>query len=677
MTPPARPRREELAREWMRAVYPTAYVPLSPAEIERFLRGLVDVIADAVQADPFTVEPVAVVGERLVKAHFNGPDTLQRTVEVLGRTLLFTPELEDVPQLPEKVVAILGSLSTSFAIAMRLDAFDQQEEIKRALMAAKTRAERVAKVSESRFREVFTTAAFGIAITDLRGVCVQANQALAEMLGTPHAELPGRKLIEVFHPDDREALAGKYRAVGAGRVDRFREQRRLVGGDGDPVWVHLAVSLLRDADGAPAYHVTMAEDVTELHLLQKNLDYQLLHDSLTGLSNRQHFATRLEAMHKSAPDGITLYHLDLDAFSVVNNGLDHQAGDDLLREVARRLKNTFSGEQAVVARIGGDEFAVVVANRPETPKVPQVVERITAALEAPMPSGAALSAGIGVVDRPAASWPVDELLRAANATLRRAKAKGKGQWQTYDRPEDTRSRTWLGRAARMPGALRDSELEVEFRPVVDLASRTAVGQVARLRWDDLEHRECVEMAEANGLSLKLGQWALREAAEAASVWSAGALHVELSPMQSRDEDLVATVKRVLDETGLPGASLRLYLDTRAMLDEPGDNAEVLREMGIALALSGFNGGQAELSLLGELPVDALVLAPSVVRRLAVEEESLPHQAIGLMISTIRASGYAVYVPDVPTPELAEWWGKREADAAFGPFTGEPLPGYEL
>ncbi|CAL9597455.1 hypothetical protein SUDANB95_05321 [Actinosynnema sp. ALI-1.44] len=677
MTPPARPRRRELAREWLRAVYPTAYVPLSPAEIEEFLLGLVDVIADAVQADPFTVEPVAVVGERLVKAHFNGPDTLQRTVEVLGRTLLFTPELEDVPQLPEKVVAILGSLSTSFAIAMRLDAFDQQEEIKRALMAAKTRAERVAKVSESRFREVFSTAAFGIAITDLRGVCVQANDALGEMLGVPHAELPGRSLVEVFHPDDREALASLYRAVGAGRVDRFREQRRLLGGDGDPVWVHLAVSLLRDADGAPAYHVTMAEDVTELHLLQKNLDHQLLHDWLTGLSNRQHFVTRLEAMHRSATGGITLYHLDLDAFNVVNNGMGHAKGDELLREVARRLRTVFAGEQAVVARIGGDEFAVVVANRPETPKVPQVVERITAALEAPMSCGAALSAGIGVVDRPAQGWPAEELLRAANATLRRAKAKGKGQWQTYDRPQDTTSRSWLARAARMPGALREAELEVEFRPVLDLGSRTPLGHLARFRWDDLDHRECVQMAEANGLSLKLGQWALREAAEAAALWSAGTLHFELSPMQSRDEDLVATVKRVLDETGLPGANLRLYLDTRAMLDEDGDNAEVLREMGIALALSGFNGGQAELSLLGELPVDALVLAPSVVDRLAGEEESLPHKAIGLMIETVRAAGYTVCVPDVPTPHLADWWAAKSADAAFGPFTGPPSPGYEL
>ncbi|CCH28876.1 diguanylate cyclase [Actinosynnema sp. NPDC047251] len=677
MTPPVRPRRREIAREWMRAVYPTAYVPLSPAEIELFLLDLVDVIADAVQAEPFAVDAVAEVGGRLVRGHFTGQDTLRRTVDVLGRALLFAPELRGVPRLAEKVVAVLGGISAGFAGAMRLAAFDQQEEVKRALLTAKRRAERVLAVSEARFHEVFATSAFGIVITDLTGVCVEANEALGEMVGVPHAELGGRRLLGLFHPADADALAAMYRAAGAGRVDRFREQRRLVRADGEPVWVRLAVSLLRDADGRPAFHVTMAEDVTELHLLQKNLDHQLLHDALTGLSNRQHFATRLEAMHGASPGGVTLYHLDLDAFSVVNNGVGHPLGDRVLREVGRRLEAVVAREDALVARVGGDEFALVVANRPGTPTVPAMVERITAALAEPMTGGTAVSASIGVVDRPTADWGVDELLRAANATLHRAQARGKRQWLPYDRHEDTRARAWLARAARMPGALADGELEVEYRPVVDLESDAPVGHVARLRWAELEHEACVDLAEANGLSQALGQWALGEAAEAAAGWSAGTLHVELSPMQSRDEDLVGTVKRILDRTGLPGTGLRLFLDTRSMLAQDGDNAQVLRDNGIAVGLAGFNGGQAELSLLGELAADALLLAPSAVRRLAGQRESLPHRAIGAMVRTIRESGIAVFVPDVPTPELARWWRGVGVDGAFGAFTGPAVPGWEL
>ncbi|OKI38030.1 diguanylate cyclase [Saccharothrix sp. CB00851] len=679
MSPPGRTRRQDIAREWMRAVYPTAYVPMSPVEIELFLLGLVDVIADAVQAEPFAVEPVDVVGHRLVRAHFTGPETLQRTVGVLGHALLFSPELRDVPQLAEKVVAILGSVSTGFATAMRLDAFDQQEEVKRALLTAKLRAERVLKVSEARFREVFDSSAFGIAITDLDGRCVEANEALAEMIGRERGELTGRRLVELFDPADTDALATTYRAVGSGRVARIREQRRLLREDGEPVWVYLAVSLLRDADGEPAYHVTMVEDVSELHLLQKNLDFQLLHDSLTGLSNRQRFATRLEALHGKSHAGITLYHLGLDAFSLVNNGLGHAVGDRLLIEVGHRLEVLVQDEVALVARLGGDEFGIVVDNSPSTPTVPDMVDRINEALRRPMDNGVALSATIGVVDRPPAGWGVAEILRAGDATLRRAKQFGKRQWLPYDKHADQRLRDRHARAARMPGAVADRELEVEYQPVVDLARGLVLGHVARLRWDDLGHDECVELAEEIGLSLALGQWALHEAAaDAGGAESFGHLYFELSPMQSRDEDLVRTVMRTLDETGLPASRLRIFLDTRAMLDGQGeDNAQVLRDNGIATGLTRFNGGQAELSLLDELPVDALVLDPSVVRRLAERPESFLRDAITRMVALIRSSGCSVLVPDLSTEERAAWWTRVEVDAAFGDHLAPAVPSYEL
>ncbi len=647
---------------------------MSPQEIELFLLELVDVIADAVQAEPFTAEPVAAVGHRLVGAHFTGADTLQRTVDVLGHALLFTPELRDVPRLTEKVVAILGRVSAGFATAMRLDAFDRQEEVKQALLVAKRRAERGLRASEARLRDVFDSSAFGVVISDRAGTCVEVNPALARMVDRDPAWFAGRRLRELFHPDDVEPLAAAYRAVDEGRVERFREQRRLLRADGEPVWAHLAVSALRDEHGAPAYRLTMVEDVSELHLLQKNLDFQLLHDSLTGLSNRQHFITRLEALHGSSRGGITLYHLDLDGFSVVNNGLGHDVGDRLLVEVARRLEAAVADERALVARVGGDEFAVVVVHSPTTPTVPALVERINAALERPMADGVALTCSIGVVDRPGAGWPVAELLRAANATLRRAKEGGKRQWLPYDRHEDQRSRERRARAARMPGALAGGELEVGHQPVVDPADGRVLGHVARLRWDELGHDDCLELAEAGGLSLALGQWALREAAGEVP----GVLYFELSPMQSRDEDLVRTVKRTLDETGLPASRLRIFLDTRSMFTDAGqDNAQVLRDSGIATGLSRFNGGQAELSLVGDLEVGSLLLDPSVVRRLAERPPGFLHEAITRMVRLIRQSGASVAVPDVSTPEQAAWWAGIGVDAAFGDHFGPPVPGYEL
>ncbi|MEU5695662.1 diguanylate cyclase [Actinosynnema sp. NPDC020468] len=674
MTSDASAERQAIAHTWLRAVYPTAYVPLSPAEMAVLLCGLVDEVAAAVRSG----ETVTGVGERLVRERFTGADSLRRTVEVLGCGLLDAAEFADLPDLAERVVAVLGSVSAGYANAMRLDVFEQQEEIKTALLTAKQRVERVLEVSEARFREVFDSSAFGIAITDLRGACVEANDALAQMVGGRREDLVGRRLIALFHPDDVEVLTAAYRAAGAGRLDRFREQRRLVRADGEPMWVHLAVSLLRDADGEPAYFVTMVEDVTELHLLQKNLDHQLLHDSLTGLSNRQHFVTRLEAMHAAAGGGITLYHLDLDAFAVVNNGIGHGAGDRLLQEVGRRLSAVVEAERACVARVAGDEFAIVVERSADTPRVPAMIDRINEALERPLPSGVALSAGVGVVDLPGPDWAAEELLRAANTTLRQAKARGKRQWLTYDRHEDARSRDRLDRAARMPGALAAGWIDVEYQPVVDLADEHVVGHISRLRWHDLGHEECAESAEANGLALPLGQWALREAAGIAASWSHGLLFVELSPMQSRDADLVGAVRRTLDTTGLDASALRILLDTRAMLDGSGDdNAQVLRDNGIVTGLTRFNGGQAELALLAELPVGALLVDPAVVRRLREVEESLLHRAMAMMTQVIRDSGVSVSVPGVVDADQVRWWTEVGASCAFGPYFGDPIPDYEL
>ncbi len=686
--PPPRTRRQELAREWMKAVYSTTYVPMSSTEIELYLLDLVDVIADTLQAEPFTAEPVAVVGDKMVAAHFTGPNTLQRTVEVLGRALLFSPELADVDRLAEKVVAILGSLGARFAAAMRLDAFDQQEEIKWALLRAKQGVERTLRVSEARFRQVFGSSVMGIAITELDGTVVEANAALTAILGG-EGDLIGRSLLSHFHPDDAKVLTESYRNVREDVVDRFREQRRLVRADGEPAWVYLAVSLLRDADGEAAYHVTMVEDVSELHLMRKNLDFMLLHDSLTGLSNRQHFVTQLEAVHNRSEHGITLYHLDLDSFSLINNGLGHDTGDRLLKQTAQRLLTVVAGEDAVVARIGGDEFAVVVDNSATTPGVTTMIDLINEELAEPTfidDRGIALTASIGVLDRPSREWTVRELLRAANTTLHQAKAKGKRQWLPYDPREDSRQRTWADVAASMPGALETGEIEVDFQPVVALADRAVIGVAAQLRWGSWGHRQCLELAEETGLSLPIGQWMLRHAGRQMAEWRDDAalstvpLHVSLGPMQSREEDLVGAVKRTLDETGLPVTELRISVNTRAVLaGGSDDNVQVLVDSGIRTGLDAFHGGQDELALLTELPIDSVTIAGADVRRLAAQpdRESLLHNAMTALVTVVHQAGVTVVATGVASEVEADWWAGIGADAAQGDFFAPPLPAAEV
>ncbi|MEU7480354.1 diguanylate cyclase [Lentzea sp. NPDC042327] len=628
----------QLARRWMHALTSTAYIPLSHAEIEQTLLDALHTLADSPEA----------VAKRLVSLHATGPESLRVTIELLSPTF----------GLP-----VLAQLSSAYAQAMRMDAFDQQEQIKVAIVRAKQRVERTLKVSQARFQEVFDSAALGIVITDFNGRCVEANDALAEIIGLESgADLHGRDLTDFYHPDDLAALSASYRQVRDGHVDRFRDQRKLIRVDSEPVWVHLAVSVLRDADGEPTHHVTMVEDISELHLLQRSLDHQLLHDSLTGLSNRQHFVTQVE--RRLDTDQVTLYHLGLDAFSVVNNGLGHDTGDKLLKIVANRLGKLAGEKHAVLARIGGDEFALLTVSDTVT----TTVEEIQDALAEPTfvdDHGIALSASIGVVDRPPAFATAGELMRCANAALRQAKARGKRQWALHDPHDDARRRGRYALAASMPGAWEHGELKIVYAPVHDLETRELLGAVARLHWDDLSHNDTMALADSTGLSLPLGRWLLREACGQAAAWvaklgeRAPTLHVALGALQSRDEDLVADVKRALDETGLPPERLRIALDISSVL-AGDDNALVLHDSGIVVALDGFRGGHDELAVLAEVPVR------SVITRAPAPGPGSPLlQPMRDLVTTVHGLGVRFGVDEVHTAEEADLWRSLGADGVIG------------
>ncbi|USX48415.1 bifunctional diguanylate cyclase/phosphodiesterase [Lentzea sp. HUAS12] len=628
----------ELAARWMHALTSTAYIPLSHAEIEQ---SLLDSLRDLRESP----ESVAY---RLVSLHATGPDSLRVTIEVLSPTF----------ELP-----LLARLSSAYAQAMRTDAFDQQEQIKVAIVRAKQRVERTLKVSQARFQEVFDSAALGIAITDLDGRCVQANDKLAEIVGLGSgADLTDRDLRDFYRPEDLVALGASYRKVSEGHLDRFRDQRELIRADGEPVWVQLVVSVLLDADGHPTHHVTMVDDISELHLLQRSLDHQLLHDSLTGLSNRQHFLSQVERQLDGTP--ITLYHLGLDAFSVVNNGLGHDTGDKLLKIVAGRLGRLATERNAVVARIGGDEFALITVGD----NVTSTVEEIQEVLAEPTfvdDHGIALSASIGVVDRPPAFATAAELMRCANAALRQAKARGKRQWALHDPHDDARRRGRYALAASMPGAWEHGEIEIVYAPVHDLETREVLGAVARLHWDDLSHNDTMALADSTGLSLPIGRWLLREACAQAARWveefgdRAPTLHIALGALQSRDEDLVADVKRTLDETGLPPERLRIALDISSVL-AGDDNALVLHENGIVTALDGFRGGHDELAVLTELPVRSVI-----TRAPAPDPDSPLYQAMRALIATVHGLGVRFAVDEVHTLTDAAHWRRAGADGGIG------------
>jgi diguanylate cyclase (GGDEF)-like protein/PAS domain S-box-containing protein len=295
-------------------------------------------------------------------------------------------------------------------------------------VSAQQRAEDERADVEARYRATFERSPLGIAMVALDGCLLEANSTLGRLVGHEPAALVGRPIVELVHPADRELL--DRLAPGDPTGDPVSRTVRLVHADGHTVWVLADTSTIEHPDGSPAYHVALVADITDRKRLEARLEHQAFHDSLTGLPNRARLTDLLEVAwrNRSAPGHLAVLFVDLDDFKRVNDERDHDAGDELLTLVARRLRAAVRGGDGV-CRYGGDEFVVVCAEV-EAPEVAVgLAERIRSSIEQPflLASGpATIGASVGVAFADAHPSPSD-LLRAADRAVGRAKASGRNR----------------------------------------------------------------------------------------------------------------------------------------------------------------------------------------------------------------------------------------------------------
>ena len=667
---------EALVRSWLRVVASTAYVPRSAQDLAELLASMLATLTAALVAEPFDTGPGSEVGARMVTGALTGEETLSRSLGVLAGGLLAAGHH------PERVVVLLAAVSSGYATALRARTLEQQEDMKRAMLSAARLAEQGRKDTEYRFREVFTASAIGIAITGVDGRFLETNPALAAILDRGQEDLRGHLLSEYFV--DQEADRSDPASSAPDR-------KRVVRPDGDTAWVLVNNSVVRDDSGEPVYRVSMVQDLSELELLGTRLTHQSLHDALTGLPNRLHFQSRLEVLlgqaHPAAE--VTLLCLDLDAFGLVNTTHGHAAGDRLLRAVAHRLAALVEDEPAaLVARVGGDEFAVFVVDGPSTPDIPGLVALVRAELTEPDYDGKiglAATASIGVVRCAAADVGSAELFRAADAALHRAKAAGPDQWAVHDPHVDRRARRVGAAATSLPSAWELGELVVAYRPVARLADRAVVrvSAVPHLPGARGALPPPAELAERTGLSVALAPWLLREAAEQLPVWQelfpgAGpVLRVTLTRAQTADADLVGAVSRALAQAALPAHLLEVVLDTAAVRDAHGDardNLRTLGDLGVGRGLHGFTGGPALVELVERFGVGAVLLADPFD---GWRPDWLPGNAVAVrataeLIAAVGSVGAEVGVVGVRDQAEASWWADRGASTGEGPAFGGPV-----
>ncbi|MBV9872828.1 MAG: EAL domain-containing protein [Frankiaceae bacterium] len=512
-----------------------------------------------------------------------------------------------------------------------------QNELATAL-AERTEAIEALAVSEHRFRRAFEDSHVGMALTtfepDGTRRVVASNHALHVILGARAEEIEGRPLVDWIHPEDVDgAIAAYTRALG--RPDRpFAIEIRMIRADGEPTWVEMTGSLLRDRDGNMWQAIAQIEDVNDRRRAQEQIEQYSFVDALTQLPNRLLALDRIrQALARSVRSGrsVAVMYLDLDHFKVINDSLGHDAGDELLRVVGARLPEAVRPVDTV-ARIGGDEFIVCCDDLPAEPGAAEleavaIADRTRATLERPVTvdgNELAVTVSVGIAISGDQRRTAEELLRDADTALYRAKDKGRSRWEVFDDALRAEAVGRLETERDLRDALDKFQLAAVYQPIVDLASGGVVGAEALLRWHHpqsglMPPAEFIRVAEETGLIVPIGQWVLEQACATLAQWQSPnsnlSMSINVSAKQLLRSDLAATVARMCEDYELKPGALTLEVTERQLVDLVGSGLSELRtlsENGVKIALDDFGTGYGSLTYLRSLPVDTVKVDRSFV-----------------------------------------------------------------
>ncbi|MDQ1537779.1 MAG: hypothetical protein QOE58_2172 [Actinomycetota bacterium] len=403
------------------------------------------------------------------------------------------------------------------------------------------------------------------------------------------------------------------------------------------------------------------------------------HDSLTGLPNRSLFLDSLNHALKRAArlhTNVTVLFIDLDRFKDVNDSLGHAAGDELLACVGHRIRQSLRGEDSA-ARLGGDEFAVLLERTTGNDSGWLVASRITQALLEPIVLGGRevlAFASIGIASSGPTARTADDLLRNADVAMYSAKRSGTRRALLYEPSMHTETMHGLELRGDLAHAVRRGELRLEYQPLVNLVTGTAVAVEALVRWDHprlglVAPAVFIPMAESNGDIVEIGEWVLRRGCEQAAVWRATSLpelkiSVNVSARQLDEPTFPDLVARVLHATGLPPAALTLEVTESVLMPDPDRTLEKLmslKAMGVRMAIDDFGTGYSSLAWLQHFPADQLKIDKSFID--TIETSSEGSAIVRAVVELARTLGLQTVAEGIET--VSQWTTLRELSCDLG------------
>jgi diguanylate cyclase (GGDEF)-like protein len=443
------------------------------------------------------------------------------------------------------------------------------------------------------------------------------------------------------------------------------------------------IDTIRDNNAQISHFVAVFSDISERKASEERIRYLAQHDALTGLPNRFTLAVHLEhalARAERAGEKIGLMFIDLDNFKTVNDTLGHAVGDLLLCEVARRITSAVR-KSDIVARIGGDEFVVVLESAHLPGDAGMVAQKILERMSEAVPvDGNELhtTPSIGIAIYPDDATNSEDLMKNADVAMYHAKSAGRNNYQFYAEHMNQAAAVRVLMEARLRAAMAANEFSLHFQPQIDLSNGLVNGCEALIRgW--VPPASFIPLTEEIGLIVPLGEWVLRRACETAKGWldagiEFGCVAVNISPQQFRQRNFPQSVENILRETGLPAACLELEI-TESTIMETAETAVAmlvrLKELGITLSVDDFGTGYSSLAYLKRFPIDRLKIDRSFVTDL--ETDPSDAAIATAVIALAHSLGLSVVAEGVETQGQSDFLRERGCDSVQGYFYCRPGP----
>ncbi len=565
---------------------------------------------------------------------------------------------------------------------------------------------------EQIFQLITENAADMIAVIDRNGERLYNSPAYLRILGYGPEELAATSSMDQIHPDDRarvQEASAKASSTGRGEQLEYRIRHK----DGSWRFLESTASAIRSPQGEAVGLVIVNRDITQRKRAEERLEHQSFHDSLTDLPNRSLFLDRLQrgvaASRRHSKFKCAVLFIDIDEFKVFNDSLGHDNGDNLLVQIAERLRAGLRGSDTIsrsrvddeaelfvgestLARPGGDEFTVLIEELHDPSDAIRVAERVQQRLAAPFHFNSqeiVLSVSIGIAFSNDGATEAPDLLRDAEIAMYRAKGNGKGRCEVFDHAMHAGAIKRLQLETDLRKALELKQFRVYYQPVVSLRSGRIVGFETLSRWQRPEGlvmpAEFIPVADETGIILAMNRQLLYEACRQVRSWQALfpsdpplSVNVNISPKQFAQPDLASQLAKILQETGFAPSSLNLEItETIAMADAQRSAAvfSELKALGVRLDIDDFGTGYSSLSRLQRFPVDTLKIDRSFISQVDTDIETAEIVRVILMLA--HGLHLEVVAEGVETQAQADWLKDIGCELAQGYLFSKPVPGESI